>query len=66
MALLFLVVNGIPHQRLWTQWLEGAAGLFPRQQARTALLLRRVHGQGDCGASTNGSKRTRRILASPY
>jgi hypothetical protein len=32
-ALLFLTVGRLPHEQLWTEWLSGAAGLLPLDDA---------------------------------
>jgi hypothetical protein len=43
-ALLFLVVQDIPHHKMWTDWLAAAADVLPRHQVwpprrRCAALL---------------------------
>lgn len=49
-ALLFLTLGPMPHERLWTLWLEGAAGLVPLEAVRepTCSKERLSHIQSHC------------------
>lgn len=61
-AFLFLIKGPMPHSHLWTRWLEGAAGLIPRQQVDlggicyclAAVQLYRA-GLCRCGAVRQGA-----------